>query len=150
MADEFTRVVVEAAAPRTLVKQLMVNDEAHVDSSHPAVVLALVLEPFIQFGKLTVIEISPRDANAIDVAASLVEGLVGQGAPKVDANEIAAQDGREVRGQHLKKFGKIVRDVLWPVHFLRQNIRCSEAQPVLRRTQAAIRGIESSLVAPSR
>jgi hypothetical protein len=89
MADEFTGVIVESAAPRTLVKELMVNDEAHVDSSHPAVVLDFVPEPFVQFRKLTIVEVSPRDANAIDVAASLVEGLVGQRAPKVDTNEIA-------------------------------------------------------------
>ena len=88
-ADEFTGVVVEAAAPRTLVKELMVNDEVHVDSSRPVVVLDFVPEPFVQFGKLTVVEVSPRDANAIDVAASLVEGLIGQRAPKIDTNEIA-------------------------------------------------------------
>src|ERR1700694_4256662 len=127
MADEFTGVVVEAAASRTLVKKLMVNDEAHVDSSHPAVVLAFVLEPFIQFGKLAVVEVSPRNANAIDVAATLVEGLVGQRAPQVDANEIATQDGREIRGHHLKEFGEILRDIFRQVHFLRQNISCSEA-----------------------
>jgi len=48
-----------------------------------------VPEPIIQFGKLAVIEVSPRDANAIDVAASFVESLVGQRAPKIDTNEIA-------------------------------------------------------------
>jgi hypothetical protein len=103
MADEFTGVVVEAAASRTLVKKLMINNEAHVDSSHPAVVLAFVLEPFIQFGKLAVVEVSPRDANAIDVAVSLVEGLIGQRTPQVNANEIGSQDGRKIRGHRLKK-----------------------------------------------
>src|ERR1700730_2073512 len=121
MADEFTGVVIESTASRTLVKELMVNDEAHVDSSHPAVVFAFAPEPFIQFGKLTVIEVSPRDANAIDVAATLVEGFVGQRAPKVDTNEIATLDGREVRGHELKKLGKIGRDISWQAHFLRQN-----------------------------
>ena len=85
MADEFTVVVVEAAAARTLIKKLMVDDEAHIDSSHPAVVLAFALEPFTQFGKLAVIEVSPRNANAVDVADSLVEGRVSQRTPKVDA-----------------------------------------------------------------
>jgi len=47
------------------------------------------VEPFIQFGKLTVIEVSPGDVNAIGVAVSLVEGLVGQRAPKVDVSKIA-------------------------------------------------------------
>lgn len=89
MADEFTGAVIEAVVSRTLVKELMVNDEAHVHSSHPGVVLAFVPEPIIQFGKLAVIEVSPRDANAIDVAASFVESLVGQRAPKIDTNEIA-------------------------------------------------------------
>src|SRR3989442_3077776 len=118
MADEFTGVVVEAAASGTLVKKLMVNDEAHVDSSHPAVVLAFVLEPFMYFGKLAIVEVPPCDANAIDVATSFVEGLVGQRAPQIDANEIATQDGREIRGHHLKKFGEILGDIFRQVHFL--------------------------------
>jgi hypothetical protein len=44
-------------------------------------VLARFLEPFIEFGKLTVVEVSARDNNTIDIAASLVERVVGQSAP---------------------------------------------------------------------
>jgi len=36
MADELIRVVLEAAASGTLVKKLMVNDEAHLNSFHPS------------------------------------------------------------------------------------------------------------------
>src|SRR5215831_19481607 len=105
MADEFSRVMVEATASRGFVEEFIVDDEAHFESFHPAVVLACVLEPLIQFGKLTVVEVSPCDDNAIDVAASLVEGLVGQRAPQINANEIVWQYGGEIRGHHLKKVG---------------------------------------------
>ena len=73
--------------------------------------LARFLEPFIEFGKLTVVEVSARDNNTIDIAASLVERVVGQRAPQVDTNKIVAENGREVGGHHLKKVGQIPRDI---------------------------------------
>src|ERR1700719_1507092 len=76
MPGKFSRVVVEAAASRRLVQKLMVDDEAHVDSFDPSVLLLFVLEPLIQFGKLAVVEVSSGDADAIDVAAALVERAV--------------------------------------------------------------------------
>src|SRR2546425_13274792 len=115
MAEEFSRVVIEAAASRTLVEKLLVNDETHIDSFHPAVVLAFVLEPVIQFRKLALVEVSPRDANAIHIAASLIEGPVGQRAPEIDANEVLSEYGGEIGGHHLKKVGQILRDILGQV-----------------------------------
>ena len=82
MADELSRVVIEATASRTFVEKLLVNDETHIYSLHPAVVLSFVLEPVIQFSKLALVEISPRDPYAIHVAGSLIEGLVGQRAQR--------------------------------------------------------------------
>ena len=126
MAEEFSRVVIEAAASRTFVEKLLVNDETHIDSFHPAVVLAFVLEPVIQFRKLALVEVSPRDANAIHIAASLIEGLVGQRAPEIDANEVLSEYGGEIGGHHLKKVGQILRDILGQVHISLQNIsHCS-------------------------
>jgi len=88
VADESSRVVLEAAATLRFVQKFFVYDETHFDSFHPAVVLAYVLEPVIQFRKLTVVKVSRRDDDAIDVAASLIEGLVSQRAPQANANEI--------------------------------------------------------------
>ena len=87
--------------------------------------LACVLEPVIQFRKLTVVKVSRRDDDAIDVAASLIEGLVSQRAPQVNANEIPSEYGGEVRGHLLKKVGQILRDVFWQAHLLRQDISSS-------------------------
>ena len=49
MADEPSGVVVEATASRAFVEKLLVDDETHIYSLHPAVVLAFVLEPVIPF-----------------------------------------------------------------------------------------------------
>src|SRR5579864_6568317 len=81
MPDELSHVVVEAAASRRLVEKFMVNDEAHVHSRDPTVLFPFVLEPLIKFGKLAVVEVSSRDANAIDVATGLVECVIGQRVP---------------------------------------------------------------------
>ena len=68
-------------ASRSFVEKFIIDDEADFNSVHPSVVLARFLEPFIEFGKLTVVEVSARDNNTIDIAASLVERVVGQSAP---------------------------------------------------------------------
>ena len=39
------------------------------------------------------VEVSPRDPNAIHVAASFIEGLVGQRPPEIDSNEVLSEDG---------------------------------------------------------
>ena len=93
MADEPSRVVIEATASRTFVEKLLVDDETHICSLHPAVVLAFVLEPVIQFRKLALVDVSPRDPNAIHVAASFIEILVGQRPPEIDPNEVLSEDG---------------------------------------------------------
>jgi hypothetical protein len=88
----------------------MVDDKAHLDAAGPAAVFLLVLEPLVQLGKLSVVEVSPRDADAIDVAAGLVERVIGQRAPQVDAHEIPTEDRGEFGGHPLKKAGKILGD----------------------------------------
>ncbi len=84
-------------------------------------------EPLIQFGKLAVVEVSPRDANAIDVAASLVEGLVRQRAPQVDANEIPPEYRGEISGHGPKKLGQILLDIFREIHSSRKNISTNPA-----------------------
>src|ERR1700719_3265922 len=103
MADESSHVVVEAAASRRLVEKFMVDDEAHVDSLDPAVFPFFVLEPLIQFGKLAVMEVSPCDDNAIDVAAGLVESVVGQRTPQINADKIPQEYRGEIGDYRLKK-----------------------------------------------
>ena len=117
MADEPSRVVIEATASRTFVEKLLVDDETHICSLHPAVVLAFVLEPVIQFRKLALVDVSPRDPNAIHVAASFIEILVGQRPPEIDPNEVLSEDGGEIGNHHLKKVGQILWDIFWQVHF---------------------------------
>lgn len=107
MPEELSHAGVEAAAFRRLVEKLMVDHEAHVNSTDPAVLLPLVLEPFFQLGKLAVVEVWSRDANAIDVAAGLVERVIGQRAPEADANQVLTKHRGEIGGHRLKKAGEI-------------------------------------------
>ena len=82
--------MVEAAASRGLVEKFLIDDETHVDAFHPAVVVARFLEPIIKLRKFAVVEVLSRHHNEIHITASLVESLVGQGSPQVDADKIAA------------------------------------------------------------
>ncbi len=91
--------------PRSMAR-VIVDDAAHVDSLHPAGAIGFVLEPDIQVGKLTIVKISQRDYDAIDVAASLVESLVCQRASQVNANEIPSEYGG---GNLLKEIGQFLR-----------------------------------------
>jgi hypothetical protein len=93
MADKSPGVVMEATAARSLVEKLILDDKAHVDSFLPAVALGRDVEPVIQTGKLTVVKGTRCDDDAIDIAASLIEGFVSQRAPEVNANEILAEYG---------------------------------------------------------
>jgi len=79
--------------------------------------LRFVFEPLIQFRKFAVVEVSPGDAHAIDIAASLVECFVGQRAPQVDANEIPMQNRGKIGGHRFQKVGQILGDILREVHF---------------------------------
>ena len=79
-------------------------------------------EPLIQFGKFAIVEVSSRDAHAIDVAAGLVERVVGQRAPQIDANEILAEYRGEIGGHLLKKVGEILGDILREAHFPQKDI----------------------------
>lgn len=112
MPDEPSHVVIEAAALRCFVQEFAVDDEAHIDPTYPPAFPLFVLEPLVQVGKRAVIEISSGDANAIDIAARLVESTVGQRTTQVDAKEIPLEDCREIPGHRLKK----LREILGNIH----------------------------------
>ena len=121
MPHKCSFVVIEAAASRCRVEKFVVDYEADFDSLDPRGLLLFVLEPLIESGKFAVVEVSSGDADAIDIATGLVERVVGQRAPQVDADEIPPENREEIGGHRLKKFGQIPRDILREVHFLRRN-----------------------------
>jgi hypothetical protein len=89
----------------------MVDYETQVESSDPTVLLRFPLEPLVQFRKLAVVEIAPRDANTVDVAAGLIEGVIGQRAPQVKAHEIPAEYQGKFSGHRMKKVREILGDI---------------------------------------
>src|SRR4029077_3365599 len=92
-------------------EEFIIDDEGHVDAFDPAVLLRFVFKPLIQVGKFAVIEVPSCDADAIYVAAGIVERVVGQRAPEVDADEIPPKYRGEISGHSLKKVGQIIRDI---------------------------------------
>ncbi|MGA8554305.1 MAG: hypothetical protein WB630_07785, partial [Candidatus Acidiferrales bacterium] len=58
------------------------------------------------------------DGDAIDIAAHLVERIVGQRAPQIDSNEIPTEYLGEIGCHRLQKAGQVVRDVFGETHFL--------------------------------
>lgn len=89
--------VIEAAAPRRLVEKLMVDHEAHISPANPAVLLLFVLEPFIHLAKLAVVEVPSRDGYTIDIAAGLVERVIGSVNPKGRCQPDSHEASRENR-----------------------------------------------------
>lgn len=105
MAREFSGVVLEAAAARGLVENLVVDDEAQAYSCDPAILRSFVRKPGIELGKFAGVEVALRDGDEIDVAAGFVESVVGQRAPEVEPDEIVAEDRGEAGGHRVKKVG---------------------------------------------
>ena len=78
--------MVEPAAPRGLVEKFILDDETYVDAFDPAVLVPFVPKPFIEFGKLAVVEVPSCNDDGINAATSRVKGVVGQRAPQVDSD----------------------------------------------------------------